>query len=119
MRILIVEDEYLIALEIEMILEDLGHEIVGIADNLAEARALAESLVPDLVTIDLRLRHGEGGDDLARELLQRHGLRALFISGNLDAATRKRLNALRPHGFLDKPLSGPLLAKALELVDLA
>ena len=113
MRVLVVEDEFLIALEIEMILVELGHEVVGIVDTCAQAMKLAGQHSPDLATVDLRLRGGDRGEDLARNLLEEHGIRSVFISGNLDPATRSLLEPLQPYGFINKPLSRTLLADAL------
>ena len=113
MKILVVEDELLIALEIEMIIGDLGHDVVGIADTCAEALKLAAEHKPDAATVDLRLRGGDRGEDLARELRDRLGIRSIFISGNLDKPTRILLEPLQPYGCIGKPLSPASLAEAL------
>jgi DNA-binding NarL/FixJ family response regulator len=117
--VLVVEDEFLIALEIEMILLELGHEVVGIVDTCAQAMKLAAQCSPDLATVDLRLRGGDRGEDLAKHLLEEHRLRSVFISGNLDPATRSLLEPLQPHGFINKPLSPAHLAEALARAEAA
>lgn len=80
-RILVVEDEALVALEIQSGLESVGHEIVGIADRAATAGALARAAKPDLALVDIRLARGDSGLDVAADLA-RLGLACLFVTGN-------------------------------------
>ena len=79
-KILIVEDEMLVAMELESILEDLGHEPVGIAPDLATADQYA-SLPLDLALVDLNLRDGLTGPDIGKRLGER-GVTVLFITAN-------------------------------------
>jgi two-component system, response regulator PdtaR len=79
-RILIVEDEMLVAMELESILEDLGHEPVGIAPDLAAAEQLASSPI-DLALVDLNLRDGLTGPEIGTRLSSR-GVTVLFITAN-------------------------------------
>jgi two-component system, response regulator PdtaR len=67
LRILIVEDEALIALELESLLQDDGHLPIGIAATAREAMALGE-LEPDLALVDVHLADGPTGIDVARRL---------------------------------------------------
>ncbi len=79
-KILIVEDEMLVAFELEAILEDLGHEPVGIAADLTDAEQLfAEGL--DLALVDLNLRDGLTGPEIGKRLCAR-GVTVLFITAN-------------------------------------
>lgn len=80
-RILVVEDEALVALEIQSGLEDVGHEIVGVADRTAAAGTLARAMKPDLALVDIRLARGDSGLDVAADLT-RLGLPCLFVTGN-------------------------------------
>lgn len=68
MRILVVEDDALIALSIEDILTEAGHTVVGLAPTKLRALTLAQQIHPDLALIDLRLADGMTGADIAREL---------------------------------------------------
>jgi two-component system, response regulator PdtaR len=79
-RILIVEDEMLVAMELESILEDLGHEPVGIAPDLQTAEAFTESPI-DLALVDLNLRDGLTGPEIGKRLCTR-GVGVLFITAN-------------------------------------
>lgn len=82
LRILIVEDEILIALELESLLQDLGHEIVGIAASSGDALALGQDLTPDLAFVDIHLADGPTGVDVARYLADEHQVTVLFMTAN-------------------------------------
>lgn len=79
-KILIVEDEMLVAIELEAILEDLGHEPVGIASELADAVHMFDQPV-DLALVDLNLRDGLTGPEIGKMLCAR-GVTVLFITAN-------------------------------------
>ncbi len=79
-RILIVEDEMLVAIELEAILEDLGHAPVGIASDLVDAEQLANQDL-DLALVDLNLRDGLTGPEIGKRLSAR-GVTVLFITAN-------------------------------------
>ena len=79
-RILIVEDEILVATELEAILEDLGYEPVGIAPDLTSAEAYFDEAI-DLALVDLNLRDGLTGPQIG-QLLGAKGVTVLFITAN-------------------------------------
>jgi DNA-binding response OmpR family regulator len=80
-RILIVEDEMLVAMELEAILEDLGYVSVGIAPDMPTALELA-TLKPDLALVDLNLRDGLTGPEIGKRLSGEHKSTVLFITAN-------------------------------------
>ena len=112
-RILIVEDDLLIALDIEMTLEEAGHEVVGTATTARAAVDAAQEHEPDVVLMDLRLADGSWGGDAAREIRERLDTSLVFLSGNLDPATRERLLPLDPVAMLSKPFLPGQLLKAV------
>lgn len=79
--ILIVEDEMLVALEMESILEERGYDVVGIASDLQEALAFADRNV-DLALVDLNLRDGLTGPEIGRRLANEHRAKVLFVTAN-------------------------------------
>lgn len=81
LRLLIVEDEALVAMLIEDALALHGHTIVGIADTTSEAIALAERERPDMALCDVKLMAGDDGVSVAQALAER-GIACLFLSGN-------------------------------------
>jgi CheY-like chemotaxis protein len=82
LRILIVEDEILIALELESLLQDLGHDVVGIASSSKDAIALGQEIKPDLAFVDIHLADGPTGVDVARQLAAQHQVTVLFMTAN-------------------------------------
>lgn len=116
LRILIVEDEPLLAMDMEMQLTDLGHEIVGTARTAGTAEAAAQELLPDVVIMDLRLAKSSSGEEAARTIYCRFGIRSIFTSGSMDEATRIRLSVMRPVAILPKPVMVEQLASALRRV---
>jgi two-component system, response regulator PdtaR len=80
-RILIVEDETLVALEMQSILEENGYGIAGIAADLDSAMALASGAL-DLALVDLNLRDGLTGPQIAQRLVREHEVGVLFITAN-------------------------------------
>lgn len=81
-RILIIEDEALVAMELRFVLEDLGHEVVGIAATAKSAREMVRDSDIDLALVDIHLSDGPTGIDLGRELGQEMGVSVLFMTGN-------------------------------------
>ena len=81
-RILIIEDEALVAMELRFVLEDLGHEVIGTAADAKSARALAAETEVDLALVDIHLSDGATGIELGRELGQDMGVTVLFMTAN-------------------------------------
>lgn len=113
-RILIVEDEFLIALELENRLLDADFEVVGIATTAGEAIALASSQTPDLAIMDIRLAGRRDGVEAAIEIFTTLGIRSIFSSAHDDAATRKRAIPASPIGWLRKPYSANALIELIK-----
>ena len=102
-RVLIVEDDYLVASQAEAALSESGFEVIGIADSVAEALQLAGKSKPDIVIMDIRLRGSPDGIEGARALLNQHGARCIFATAHHDADTLRRAEATAPLGWLRKP----------------
>ncbi|MFQ6550273.1 response regulator [Aestuariibius sp. 2305UL40-4] len=114
MRILIVEDELLIALDAEMALEDAGHEVVGTATTEGKAIELALVHQPDLMIVDLRLKDGGCGRAAVEEVRSQLDIAVIFASGNLDPATKTRLEELEPIALLSKPYGSDELVRIVD-----
>ena len=81
-RILIIEDEALVAMELRFVLEDLGYEIAGMAADARTARRLVKETDVDLALVDIHLSDGPTGIELGRELGQQLGVTVLFMTAN-------------------------------------
>ena len=112
-RILIVDDEWFISMEMKDTLEDAGCDVIGVAVSADEAVRMAELHQPHLVLMDIRLRGSRDGVDAAMEISRRFGIRCIFVSAHADAATRERGQGADPLGWLSKPFSGPQLVAAV------
>lgn len=102
-KILVVEDEGMVALDIEQRLSQLGFEVTGIADTAADALALTRTRRPDLALVDIRIRGALDGIDLARALATGFDVPVVFLTGNADEATLARALEAEPHGYVLKP----------------
>lgn len=111
--VLVVEDEYLVALYLEDALDDLGYRCCGVAGTAEEAFSMAESERPAIALVDIGLRGGDDGIALASGLRDRFGVAVIFLSGSSDPETRQRAEAAQPRGFLPKPCMDDELAAAL------
>ena len=112
MRVLIVEDEALIALMLADSLEDGGHDVVGPAATMAEALALCETTSPELALLDINLRDGSSGVDVARALFERWGVLSIFASGQMMEARKASDVAL---GYIRKPYEAQTVLRSVEV----
>jgi len=108
LKVLIVEDEFFLALEMEMWLLDAGHQVVGHGVNTRTALAAAAEDLPDLALVDLRLQEGASGLEVAASLKER-GVTCLFVTSTCAAEVGGDL-AL---GCLHKPIDNAVLLDAV------
>jgi len=107
--ILIVEDEIFVALDIERVLSDCGYEVGGIAMDRDEALRLAEGCT--LALVDINLRDGRTGPQIAAELYDSHAIRSVFVTANPAQIGTPPMGAL---GYVCKPFDGNMLRSAIE-----
>ena len=112
LRILIVEDEPLIALDLEDLAAEAGHEVVGRVANGTDAIGLAELHRPNLVLMDIGLAGEMDGVAAAKAIYDRWAIRSLFLSAN-SQHFRDTAAAAHPFGFLLKPVTPRQLLQAL------
>ena len=113
-KILIVEDDFLAASEIEAVLTDAGYHIVGIANRAEEAVRLSKSEAPDLAIMDIRLVGEPDGIDAALEIFRETGIRCIFATAHHDARMRSRAQDASPLGWLPKPYAQHALIAMVE-----
>lgn len=112
-KILIVDDELWAALDMEWVVQTLGHEVVGPVATAEKAIELAGSRRPDLVLMDIRLANDSDGVAAAIEIRERFDIPSLFVSAHVDPTMRSRAAAARPLGFIEKPFSPESVAIAI------
>ena len=102
-KILIVDDEWLMRLEIEELLNELGYEVAGQAETGEEAIAMARELNPDLILMDVVMPGGMNGIDAARVIKAELGIPIVFISGYGDPEYIEAAKEIAPFGYVMKP----------------
>ena len=112
--VLIVEDEALLALELEDVMTGLGFYVSGLAPTPDRARWLAKSDAPDIVLMDVCLEGGREGIETARWLREMCGTEVVFVTGHTDAKTLERIHERVPGAqVLSKPVSHKRLEEAV------
>ena len=114
-KILIVEDERIVAEDLREGLEELGHQVVGIAADGAKALALAREHRPDVVCMDIVIRGDLDGIEVAERIQEEMGISSVFMSAYSDGAIIARAKRARPAGYLVKPYDLTLLRCTLEV----
>src|SRR5260370_11926497 len=102
-RVLIVEDEGLIAADIARRLETQGHTVVGTASTAEEA--LEQAGEAQVVLMDIRLDGPRDGIDAALDIRARHHIPVIFLTAHADRTTLDRAELASPFGYIVKPLS--------------
>ncbi len=108
-KILVVEDEIFVAIEIEHVVEELGHCAVGIAADARTALDLADDA--DIALVDLNLSDGATGPEIGRALAAKHGITVLFMTANPSQLGHGVPGTL---GVLSKPVADEELKQAIQ-----
>ncbi len=116
MRILVVEDEQIIAADLEMKLLSLGHEVIGTAVSGTEAIQLAEQQQPELVFMDIQLRGKMNGIEAAHHIQRSTGAQIVFLTAFAGMFIQNPAQMPTPGLCLSKPYSRYQLAAVLQAV---
>jgi PAS domain S-box-containing protein len=112
-RLVIVEDEGILALDLERSLCAAGFDVRGVATDAESALELVERERPDLVLMDIRLRGQHDGIETAAQLKRRFDVRVVYLTANGDPRTIERAQQTEPMGYLLKPFRKPDLINAI------
>ncbi len=112
-RILLIEDDFLVAAQIEAALIDAGFAIAGVGSSADDAIELASSQRPALCVMDIRLAGARDGIEAAIEIFKAHGIRCIFATAHADSDARVRAEKALPLGWLQKPFSMTSLVVAV------
>jgi len=114
-RILIVEDDQIIAADLRLKLQALGHEVIGIALSGEEAITMAGQFKPEIVLMDIQLETAMSGAEAARIIRERTGASIIFITAFSGAAFRGETVGMLDEGScVGKPFSQSQLAQAVD-----
>ena len=114
-RVLVVEDERIVAADLQRLLRQLGYDAYGTAPTAERALALAAKTPPDVVLADIRIEGPVDGIDTALQLREKHGAAIVFLTAHTDDAILERAKVVEPAGYLVKPIAGPAVKAAVEL----
>ncbi|ENY73021.1 GGDEF/EAL domain-containing protein [Aeromonas diversa CDC 2478-85] len=114
-RIMIVEDERIVALDLKNSLTHLGYEVVGMASRGGDAIALAGTLQPDIILMDINLEDDIDGTEAARAIFQRWQLPVIFLTAYAEEKTLARAEESLPYGYLLKPFDLRELKATLQM----
>lgn len=112
-KILIVEDEGIIALDLEQRLKILGYEVVGIASSGLDALKLVKNNKVDLIFMDIFLKGKLTGIETAMLIRENFNTPIVYNSANSDFKTREEIKKTEPYEFLIKPFNDIQLQKAI------
>lgn len=113
-RILVVEDESIVAEDIQEALRDLGYEVT-VAFTGEQALHRVAEVQPDLVLMDVQLQHGLDGIDTAGRILEQHDTPVVYLTAFGDDHTVARARVTRPYGYLLKPFNDRELHSTIEM----
>lgn len=114
-KILIVEDELIIAEDMRELLEGMGYEVPSVAMNLKEGVDALEKYLPDLVMLDIMMGGRPSGIELARYIRSNCDLPFIYCTSHADRATVEEAKATKPNGYLVKPFNAEELYSSIEV----
>ncbi len=114
-HILVVEDEPIIALDIELTLKNLGYLVTQVVSNAVDAQKSIQNNPPDLVLLDIQIEGDVDGIMLAEELNEKYKIPFIYLTSNADKLTLNRVKKTRPAGFIVKPFTDKDLQSNIEI----
>ncbi|WP_235297927.1 LytR/AlgR family response regulator transcription factor [Portibacter marinus] len=114
-KIMIVEDEMLIAADISIELTTVGYEVVGIYTKAEDVLKALQESKPEIILMDIVLSGKMNGIDAAKEILKLYQTPVIFLTSNVDDATFKKAKEAKPYAFISKPFRKDDLLRAIEI----
>jgi CheY-like chemotaxis protein len=114
-RILIVEDERIVAEDLKRLLERMGYAVSGVAASGEEALRNVRASRPDLVLMDISIEGPMDGIEVARRLRAEYGVPISYLSAHADIPTIERAKDTMPFGYISKPFEAQTLQIVIEL----
>lgn len=114
-RILVVEDESIVAKDIQRTLEKLGYDVPATASSAESAFQKLEEVEPDLVFLDIKLKGEQDGVHIAEHIKDRYDIPVIFLTSFVDQDTIDRAKVTEPYGYLVKPFNEGDLKTTVEM----
>jgi len=115
MKVLIVEDEVLVAEDLAADLKDMGFDVIDIAISGEECFASFEKNQPDVILMDIRIKGELSGIEVAKKLKEKASTPIIYLTSNTDSATMTAAIESRPESFISKPYNRKDLKAAIEI----
>lgn len=113
-KILVVEDEYIIASALQESLTAMGYEVIEVVATGEQAVEVAARLRPDVVLMDIQLKGSMDGIQAAQRIQNRLGIPVVYLTAHSDPDTLKRVVHSRSYGYLTKPITEEELKEAID-----
>jgi CheY-like chemotaxis protein len=114
-KVLVVEDENIVALEIKSRLKKLGYIVPSVASTGEEAISRAEAFSPDLVLMDIMLKGNMDGIEAARQIREKMDIPIIYLTAYADGETLERAKVTAPYGYILKPFEENDLRTSIEI----
>ncbi|MBK1440994.1 response regulator [Parapedobacter sp. ISTM3] len=114
-KILIVEDQLIITMDLEYMLEELGYQVCGVSTTYEDAIAAIKSSQPDLILVDIILSGEKTGIDLAHKINSTFHIPFIFLTSHADRSTIEAAKSTRPAGYIVKPFNRNDVYAAIEI----
>ena len=114
-RILVVEDEHIVAMGIKKMLKNLGYTVTGVASSGKDAISKAESTFPDVVLMDIMLKGDMDGVEAAKEIRERFDVPVVYLTAYSDSKILERAKKTEPFGYIVKPFDEKDLHSSIEV----
>ena len=103
-KILVVEDESIIAMDINYTLKGLGYDVCGVVASGEESVEKAFTMNPDLILMDIKLRGNIDGLCAAKQIQSHLNIPVIYLTAYGDESTLKKLDKTKPYGYINKPI---------------
>ncbi|MFT7005147.1 MAG: DNA-binding response OmpR family regulator [Sulfurimonas sp.] len=114
-NIMIVEDESIIAMNIKETLFELEYQVFGVAPSIEKALKLLKKGMPDLILMDVFLKDGDNGIELAKTINEQYEIPIIFLTANSELSTITKASESSPYGYLVKPFKSVDLHSTIEM----
>lgn len=113
-RIMVVDDEWIVARDLSNLIDRLGHIVVGVAGNATDALQITAAEKPDLILMDIHLQGGMDGAAAATEIVRRHAIPVIYITANSHVFLHGDVEMVAPYICIAKPFSESIVRAAIE-----
>lgn len=114
-KVIIIEDELIIAEDMKTILMSLQYDVIGIAYNRKTTESLLSKALPDIALIDIQLKNNEDGISIGYEIKNKFHIPIVFITSHSDYKTIDKAKRINPDGYIIKPFTKDDLFTAIEI----